>query len=525
MRGALRYLVSSFLVGALSIGLAWAGSGLVPVDTTEADVSLKGGQPGPPETPPGQAKKSPPPPPPAGTVNVGAAAISINPNPGEGDVWKKEGCQVVGNDAQRALDHVGDIRNTWPEDPNCIYMGGYGIGPTNPITSVDAEGLWVRSVAIGDGTDTVVMSIVDATSYFGRYNRMCGETPCGAFDIAEQMGAELGVPASNFMIASTHSHTAPDLIGGWGGVPQWYMDQVANAVRDSIRQAIGEMRPATLEMGEALVRERNGERRDFYRSAEDPFLGWFRAIDVATGRAIATVGSYAAHPVTADESAGIGNGDFPGVFNQAVEQRFGGVGLYFMTGLGNMSPRGDKFEMGNGLASSIPEIGSGRQVKTNEQGIVDVRAAQAFWKQPITNSGLMALGLPGFFDRTFDPLPAEVSAGKHAQRKCRSASPVSVNTAVSAFKIGDLWVAGAPGETFSNLAMTLKERNERGVTLPLGQVNDGLGYIMQSFETDHAGRQVAGFVGAAEYEDAYSLDACFGDKALETTIALFDSLN
>jgi hypothetical protein len=56
--------------------------------------------------------------------------------------------------------------------------------------------------------------------------------------------------------------------------------------------------------------------------------------------------------------------------------------------------------------------------------------------------------------------------------------------------------------------------------MPLAQINDGLGYIMQSFETDHAARQVLGFAGGGvfEYEDAYSIDACFGDMVLETTI-------
>ncbi len=191
-----------------------------------------------------------------------------------------------------------------------------------------------------------------------------------------------------------------------------------------------------------------------------------------------------------------------------------------MTGLGNVSPRGDKVTLGNGLADLLPRIGQGRVVESN-----DVRTAQSFWDQPVTNSGLTALGVPGFFDRPFAQQPASVAAGKNPTKQCRSASPVSVRTAVSAAKVGDLIITGAPGETFSNLSATLKERNPAAVTLPLGQVNDGLGYIMQSFETDHAGRQAVGFVGqVAEYEDAYSIDHCFGDAVLEQTLRLLGSL-
>ncbi|HVL80397.1 MAG TPA: hypothetical protein VM840_02240, partial [Actinomycetota bacterium] len=143
-----------------------------------------------------------------------------------------------------------------------------------------------------------------------------------------------------------------------------------------------------------------------------------------------------------------------------------------------------------------------------------------------TNSGLLALGTPGFFDRPFSQLPATVTAGKNRNKPCVSASPVSVKTKVTAAKIGDLVVTGAPGEIFANYSNTIKERSSIAA-LAIGAADDGLGYIIQAFETDHAGRQVTGFVApmqAVEYEDAYSIDACFGDKALETTVALLGTL-
>jgi hypothetical protein len=296
------------------------------------------------------------------------------------------------------------------------------------------------------------------------------------------------------------------------------------------------MRPGIIEMGEEFARPFNSERRDFYRSAEDNALSWFRITDAAssssassssgtssgsaTPKAIATVGGYSAHPVTADEATGIADADFPGVFNARVEERFGGVGLYFQAGFGNVSPRGNKVELGGGLANLIPEPGGGSVIANP-----DVNSAQAFWDQPVTNSGLTALGVPGFFDRPFEQTPASVSAGKGENKPCTSASPVSVRTAVSAAKIGPLVITGAPGEIFSNYSNTIEEKNPNGITMALSLVNDGLGYIMQSFETDHAGRQVLGFVGeVVEYEDAYSIDACFGDMALETTLSLLAGL-
>ena len=45
-------------------------------------------------------------------------------------------------------------------------------------------------------------------------------------------------------------------------------------------------------------------------------------------------------------------------------------------------------------------------------------------------------------------------------------------------------------------------------------------------ETDHVARQAVGFVNGplSEYEDAYSIDACFGDHALEQTLAAMGQL-
>lgn len=200
--------------------------------------------------------------------------------------------------------------------------------------------------------------------------------------------------------------------------------------------------------------------------------------------------------------------------------------MFLQTGLGNISPRGDKLVMGNGMANLIPAIGEGTQIADT-----DIRVGRAFWDQPVTNVPLGSLGVAGFFDRKFNQAPASVNEGKGEEnKKCKSASPVSVRTSVSAAKIGSLWITGGPGELFSNLTNTIEERNPNGITLALGLVNDGLGYIVQSFETDHVGRQGVGFVGTvedvglSEYEDAYSIDHCFGDATLEQTIRLLDTL-
>jgi hypothetical protein len=299
------------------------------------------------------------------------------------------------------------------------------------------------------------------------------------------------------------------------------MRQVTNAVRGTIRRAVRAMEPAVVEVGELEARELNHERRDTYRSAETQQAAWLRAYVPGRGatppRVIATLGAYAAHPTSKGTNDGVAHPDWPGVFERDLEARFGGIGLHFMTGLGNMSPAG---ETGHGLARLVPPVGAGSPVARP-----DVSAVRTLWRQPVTNAPLTALGAVGFFDRQFDLVPATVSAGKSPTAPCVSASLVSVEVAASALRLGDdLVITTGPGELFSNLTNTIIEKSPARVTMPLSQANDALGYIPQSFELNPIGQQGLGFVAGGylivNYEDSYAIDRCFGDVTLEKTLEM-----
>jgi hypothetical protein len=301
------------------------------------------------------------------------------------------------------------------------------------------------------------------------------------------------------------------------------MQQVSDSIRQTIRDAVSAMEPAIVEVGEVQARQYNHERRDTYRSAEEQQAGWLRAYVPGRGRSpsrvIATLGAYAAHPTTHGTNDGVAHADWVGEFEHALEDRFGGVGLHFMTGLGNMSASGDT---GEGLAALIPPVGHGTPITSGP-----VSAVRTSWRQPATNVPLSSLGAAGFFDRQFDDVPASVSVGKSETAPCVSASPVSVEVGVGAIRIGqELAITWAPGEVFSNLTNTIKENSPARVTLPLAQANDALGYIPQSFEMSPVGQQGLGFFFGGylivNYEDSYGIDRCFGDMVLEQTLAMLE---
>jgi hypothetical protein len=533
-RSFLRTAVAGLVAGVTLVGAAWAGvavprgDGPLGLDvpelpgSTASPASTEAAAPSTPAATTARAVKP--------GMRAGAAKVSIEPRPADyGGVWETDpaACRTLdpaflerlGTNPEDGA-HLASTGSPWPENPSCIYQGGFGIGPMNPVSSFDQElGLWVRSIAIGDGTDTIVLTIIDGEGWLWDYATKCER--CGAKQLGEDLAGELGIEREGIVIAATHSHAAPDFIGGWGFVPDWYMTQVTDAIRASVTEAVTSMEPVTLEVGTVEARELNSERRDTYRSAETQEAAWLRAYVPGTKkiptRTVATLGAYAAHPVSKGTNGGVAHADWPGEFERAVEDRFGGVGLFFMTGLGNMSRSGST---GPGLAALLPALGKGTVVAKP-----DVSFAQTTWEQPATNVPLTALGGAGFFDREFVQRPASVSVGKNETAPCASAAPVGVEVAASAFRVGDeLAITAGPGELFSNLTNTIIEKSPAPVTMPLAQANDALGYIPQSFELNPVGQQGLGFFAGGflivNYEDSYAIDRCFGDMTLETTLGL-----
>ncbi len=567
IRGRAARIGASFIAGAVMVSSAWAGASLLPVSDGDSDKAVNSVLPAPVS---GQAGTSSAPsadsfaandsislPDPAslpqGQVLAGAARTSIKPRPEDYDgTWETRRSRCARLD-QAAFDgfrenpeefggHLVAAGSPWPENPNCIYMGGFGIGPMNPVSSWDEDyGLWVRAIAVRDRQgDDLVLAVLDGEGYFWDYAKKC--TDCGIKQLTDQLAAdeELGLDADNIVVAATHAHSSPDFIGGWGFVPDWYMKQVAETIKGTVRAAVASMRPAVLEHGEELARGYNSERRSTYRSAEEQQLGWLRAYVPGTepgknskkdpgtpAKTIATVGAYAGHPTSHGTNGGKAHPDWPGLFEKSLEERFGGVGLHFMTGLGNMSNSGlgSKSKSAD-LAGLVGGVGAGNRIENP-----DIRTTRTTWNQPVTNAPLSALGTPGFFDRKFAG-PANVDTGKESGRlQCTSGSPTSAEVAVSAARIGDeVAVTAAPGEIFSNLSNTLKEQSRAQLTMPLGQANDALGYMPQEFEMSPVGQQGPGFaeplqgVAVVNYEDAYAIDRCFGDMTLETSIDLLNGL-
>ena len=604
IRGGLgKKLVASFVTGLCMVGAAWAGVGLAPTGSSGpspalpvASAAAQAGVAALAASDGGFPDLSQLQPLDGGEFYVGAATTSLAPDPNK---WQKDGCIQMDQSAfEHASDHLEGyaadstpaVPPGWPKSPDCIYMGGYGVpGPARAATGVDPHaGVNVRTLAISNGTDTVVWQMLDMVAYFNTYrDDLCGD--CGILDIRKTIAERTDglVKMENVAIGSSHTHGGADGYGVWGGLPDWYRTQIRDGILASAADALRTMRPATIEIGSVEARAFNNERRDLYASTADYGAVWLQARELAVPDdkakkkdpppaeppVVATLVNYAAHPVVLGDGNTLLHGDWPATASKALGDQLGGVGLVFEGGLGNVSPSrpadggvdltGDSryddydkvIEMGSAFSDFVRgDIERGGAVLGSNQ----IKAAGVDVEHPVTNWAETGLGIANLLDREFLPnsdggTPPTAGQwgdnGAAPEKMCTAAGPTGVRTQVSGFRVGDLTVVTGPGELFSNMTEVVKSKARRGAlnggqTMVFAQTQDSLGYIIQSFEVDPIGGGPS-YVPKApkppeqspvrpempvgqthgEYEETFMLDRCFGDHVLQAQLDVVGRLN
>ncbi|MEY2469117.1 MAG: hypothetical protein QOF21_1815, partial [Actinomycetota bacterium] len=245
---------------------------------------------------------------PDGEFLVGIGAESLAPDPSKIQ-WDSDKTPCV-KENQTLIDpgasdlagaaQAGHLPPGWPKSPNCIYLGGFGLGPARPATGVDKyAGVKVRSIAISNGKDVVVWQSLDMVGFFARYRSDLCPQGCGMYDIREAIANATfdKVPMANIAINATHTHGGADGYGAWGGLPDWYRVQIRDQAIKSAYDALRAMKPASISVGAVDARSFDSERRDTYFSAADYGAVWLQARELpetsgADAPVIATLVNY-----------------------------------------------------------------------------------------------------------------------------------------------------------------------------------------------------------------------------------------
>jgi hypothetical protein len=259
------------------------------------------------------------------------------------------------------------------------------------------------------------------------------------------------------MIAGSHTHHGPvieltdreglgqgkfdDAVAYSKRLPELLIDAILEAKNNAVPARIG---VATKDL--ELNRNRHTKRAP---KPTDPMLGVIRFND-ATGKPIAVIANFAAHPVTMDESVLKFSADYPGALQNRVEEAMQTNCVFMQGASGDMSPnRGEMsgMQFGEVLGDHVVELARSIQAETPERPSVQAVVTRFKFSSRVdfNNAVLMAMFEAAFFPELVRNFQREFAGGIEPEL-------------TTALLNGELALVGGSGEFFCNHSNRLKER-------------------------------------------------------------------
>jgi hypothetical protein len=375
-------------------------------------------------------------------------------------------------------------------DGQPVYLGGYGFGSGPILTGRTADGILgsgihVRAIAVSDGTHATAIADIETQGLFAATK----DGPYGMVDMRRRVQAATGggLPAESTVIQSDHSHSGPDTMGVWGGVPVAYRKLIADRTVEAIAEAYRTMRPGTLYYGTAPGRDLLSNQFDYDAQNQvvdsDVRVLQARAPD---GRPFATLLNFSAHPTVLGASNRKVSGDWVQAANPLLTERFGGEATTVVGTLGRTQPAD------RGCADApLPPAGPARDacsirsyaervVERAEDAAVGARPlgghalvdARSFLVQDVaSNAAILGLDYAG------QPAGAELN---------RSITPPwlignVLGTTTASLRIGDVLVSAMPGEAYPQIPLRVRGLVQARGYMTAGLAGDQLGYLIAPY--------------------------------------------
>ncbi len=383
-----------------------------------------------------------------------------------------------------------------------VNLGGFGLGNGTVIPNAivgrggrgetKGERIKVRAMVVDDGTTAAAVADLELQGYFAAYQK-----GPGLQDIAAAIAREVPrLPVGNIVLASDHSHSAPDTLGVWGGPQAGYLEfikqQVVEAVTDAYSQrgfaslAAGHSDASDLVYNQSCTEGLNQSKKADYPGpdvcATPGKDGMVRVVQATTpsGRHPLTYMVFAAH-ATAGGGNGL-HGDWPQFLSEAMTARYGGVGLAMVGALGGTQPcrtacaftksTNPGYNVSDRKTAIVLNYGAHVEAALSTAKPVHgpVRAAQGFIREAITGPAVTALFTAGKY------------AGAELLRNHDApwVNGPTIRTVVVVVRIGDVVLAATPGEGFPRIRQDIADALGSGAqeVMTLGLANDQLGYLI-----------------------------------------------
>ncbi|WDQ18448.1 neutral/alkaline non-lysosomal ceramidase N-terminal domain-containing protein [Rhodopirellula sp. P2] len=386
-----------------------------------------------------------------------------------------------------------------------------------PATNVHDE-LHARCLVLDDGKVQLAIVLCDNVGI-----------PVEVFDLAKQQASDAtGLPASNMLLASTHTHSATTARGGLKTATETeltdYQAFVAHRISDGIRRAMANLEPARIGWGKMDEPSEVFNRRWFVTDASllsNPFGGIdqvrmnpprgsskldrpagptdpeisFVSVQSPDGRPIALLANYSLHYVGGVRSGEV-SADYFGYFAKFIEEKLGASEQSPpFVGILSNGTSGDVNNI-NFSAKSPPKYGPYEKMQ-EVAGKVANRVFEAHqqiefhdWVPLAAEHVTLTLKarqptpeMIAYFEQTQDgnddnPRGGHRREAIYADRIAKiQAGPKEVQIQLQALRIGELGIAAIPFETFTETGLELKDRSPFPDTFTIELANGSFGYL------------------------------------------------
>jgi hypothetical protein len=371
-----------------------------------------------------------------------------------------------------------------------VYLGGYGIGGGSPVfagrpaTGVLGEGLSVRAFAVSDRETPFVIADIESQGWFVAMKN----GPYGLLDMRREVERRTGgaLRAENVVIQSNHSHSGPDPLGVWGGVPEEYLRYVTDRTVEAIVSAWESMVPATLYYGTAPARDLLSNQFD-YDEPNKAVDSDVRVLQARDGKKpLVTLLNFSAHTTVLGSGNTKVSGDWVQAANPLLEQRLGGKAVTVVGTLGRTQPAD------RGCADPAAVSDDDRNlcaIRDYASRVVD-RAAQATSvAQPLSGPANVAARSYLVEDVATNALilGLEFAGDTFGVPLNRAMTPPwltgnVLGTVTASARIGDVLLSAGPGEMYPQIPLKVAELVGARGHMTAGLAGDQLGYLIAPFE-------------------------------------------
>jgi len=320
------------------------------------------------------------------------------------------------------------------------------------------DSLYLKTVVISDGKTRIALITADCIGLLHPTLLAIRKGVAAAIPMTD-------LEPSRLVIASTHTHSGPDVVGLWGpnpwtsGVDTSYQNALVKKAVETVVQALANQQKATAVCSEGTYGD-SWVVNISDTTSIDRSIALLQFID-RNGNSIASLLNFACHPTFLDNASDWVSADYvAGVYKQMDEQ-LGGVNLFLQGAIGGwVQPEFEEktFAAAEKRGRELADTGLKLLKNSRPLDSAIIRYKSKLIQLPVSNPGFKQLAALGVLDRPITD---------------------SVRTEIAWFSIGNVQFATYPGETTPVHSLETKAlMRQKGPKMVIGLGMDALGYLL-----------------------------------------------